>query len=52
MGDAERTNDRQAFIKLGPVVLDAQMETHGSLIASFLYYSLLFTLLLFSIFIL
>jgi hypothetical protein len=40
--DAERTNDRkQTSIKLGPGVLGAWMEMHSSLIASFLYYSLL-----------
>jgi hypothetical protein len=36
MGDAERTNDRQTCIKLGPGVLGTEMEMHNSLIASFL----------------
>jgi hypothetical protein len=35
-GDAERTNDKETCIKLGPGVLGAQMETHNSLVASFL----------------
>jgi hypothetical protein len=39
-GDAERIQDRQTDRKLGPGVLGAWMETHNSLIASFLYYSL------------
>jgi hypothetical protein len=33
-GDAERTKDK---IKLWPGVLGAQMETHNSLVTSFLY---------------
>jgi hypothetical protein len=46
MEDAERTNDRQTCIKLGPGMLGFWMATHNSLIASFI--SLLFVLLLFS----
>jgi hypothetical protein len=49
--DSERTQDTQTDRKLGPGVLGAQVETHNSLIASFLYYSLhllcLFSLSLF-----
>jgi hypothetical protein len=45
-GDAERTNDRQTCIKLGPGVLGTRVETHNSFIA----FLLLFALLLFSIF--
>jgi hypothetical protein len=36
----KRTNDRQTCTKLGPGVLGAWMETHSSLVASFLLYSL------------
>jgi hypothetical protein len=42
MRDAERTQDRQTDRKLGPGVLGAQMETHSSLIASFLYLFFIF----------
>jgi hypothetical protein len=38
-GDAEKTNDRRQ--SWGTDVLGTQMETHNSLITSFLYYSLL-----------
>jgi hypothetical protein len=49
-GDAERTNDRrQTCTKLGPEVLGTQMETHNSVIASFLYYSLLSLCFFFSL---
>jgi hypothetical protein len=40
MGDAERTN--KTCTKLGPGVLGAGMETHSSLVAFLLLFSLLF----------
>jgi hypothetical protein len=41
-GDAEKTNDRrQTHTKLGSSVLGAWKETHNSLVAFLLYYSLL-----------
>jgi hypothetical protein len=41
MGDAERTNDRQTYIKLGPGLLGTCMEMYNSLIAFLFYYFLL-----------